>query len=626
MASNVIYNNFTSGMVDDDCRRLVGTELYANSARKIENAVPLTTGGIKLREGLTAIINAEGYERIIPFSVSETKYYAVLIKPKKQGIPASIKIVSFSDAFTAVDDNNTFDVIDGWDSEELKNVIYTQDNRYLILCEENHQPVVIDSGEYNPNGPSRWICKPIELNRECNKTDKNSSEIIYFDYNGLFTEKGQFPSYCAFISGQLWMASTKSKPYMVWVSRPFDIFNFQDVEYYEEEDVKKASEDYLAAINENRTVITYHMAKDDAGTASEENANYKKESVTSTSASTSFTTLSTTWYIKKRHEAVEGVAVNYSWELESTDIEVINKGEIPMKWEEHITADCAMVLPLGTSRNSMVNWISTSSYIYMGTSSSESMADTSMTALNPSVRSVSEYGSMRYKQVANGNNNIYFIQSGGMSIMTVKYGYYGNEFNNITNICHSMFRDHGGIKRIVWQRVPEPRLYAILNDGNMAVLCDNGSGEVKAWCLWTFGDGNRIDDIAVIDTENGQDVYLMHTSKDGTKRIGILDGKVYYDFESYAIIADVVTNFIDSQSTVPNKKSSTEFYVDSLNTPFKIGQENTALGSPLSQYEGGKLVRVFSNTYPKDSFSINIRSVKGNPFRIIAIIASVEVY
>ena len=80
MANRVTYNNFSSGVIDPEMRRMVNSEIYGSSASVMENVYPSSTGGFRLRDGLVKCGSEDSsLIRIIPFCISETEMYLILI-------------------------------------------------------------------------------------------------------------------------------------------------------------------------------------------------------------------------------------------------------------------------------------------------------------------------------------------------------------------------------------------------------------------------------------------------------------------------------------------------------------------------------------------------------------------
>ena len=82
--SDVPYLDFRYGMVSERLRRRSDLSMYSNSAEKIENMVPLRTGGLKQREGLKyKCLCSHTIARVVPLSVSDDKNFLVCFTSDK---------------------------------------------------------------------------------------------------------------------------------------------------------------------------------------------------------------------------------------------------------------------------------------------------------------------------------------------------------------------------------------------------------------------------------------------------------------------------------------------------------------------------------------------------------------
>ena len=147
---------------------------------------------------------------------------------------------------------------------------------------------------------------------------------------------------------------------------------------------------------------------------------------------------------------------------------------------------------------------------------------------------------------------------------------------------------------MVWQRIPEPRLYVRTSDepNMLYVLCYDADYSVNAWCKWTFE--NEIKNICVVDTEDGQKVVVLYNGY-----VCAFKEKTYTDYASTtAFIPVVVTNNLDSYNYMAYGKRTYVINADTDGTSFSA--------------------RSFSPSYPTRSSVIPCRSVKGQLSRIEA--------
>ena len=658
-------NNFTQGMVSRKARRLYSSELLASSASEMENVVPQTTGGFRIRPGLRLIYTLPSARKIVPICRSEDTYALVNMRT---GEEAAFNVVHFSDRISA----DMTDVENNWKSPyiepgsgdawtafteaQMRLVRYAQTEKSLYLAERDHRPVVIEL-----SGASESVEGFVPddergayaLDQEGHKL---ASKAIY-DYDGLFTESGKYPSFVTVCAGRLWFANSRQKTQFLWASRPFDYDNFQDDEMYLTLDDSATLEQYLSSISQQGKVsrcfprdridhtqgaeheysITDYnwnlgsVSEYDQNGQENPSAEYKVEKTVSTDTNSGYTMTTWSFYVKHSeyqtvHGQSEPTRIGYTWSFLETWY-VAEELERTYVSDTTVTSDCAMHLEVGSDRNDSVAFIAVSGDIYVGSVSSEFMMERSIDATNAHISRIGSFGSDPKVQVAVGNNNIYYAETGRKGIRTVKYGYYGPEFSRISAKCPELFEAR--IREMFWQRVPHPHLYVILEDGTMAVLCEDGSGNVSAWAHWTFsnpdGQQKTIISGAVLDNENGQDVYLL----DSDGHVYLLDDTLYED-DGEAIHCRVRGNFIDSAGASFYFKSAVRYCVDSIGTPFCIGQEGNEL-SPVdadtAQEHENDMVRIGAWNSGTDSFrwEITNESSLGSNFEILSVSIEMEV-
>lgn len=609
MSSSILVNNFSSGILSKKARRLVDAQLYNNSATLMNNVVPVVTGGFRIRPSVKLITNVGiEYVRIIPFVISENEYYLLAFKPK------ILNILSFSAASSIIKNDNNFFTTEYENREDILALKYAQDFERIILVNKNHTPFVITKTDLG------FSAKNIELETKTSKYSKDANgnkTYNVYNYEGLFTSKGQYPSCVTFCSNRLWFASSVNNPFRLWASRPFEWNNFQEVDYYETLDSTTTVDDYLEAISGETQKVQYFI--DEAGTEEvndEKLANYKIITAKSADLTTGFTMITKTIYKKTKSVSTEQIV----WTYLSTKTETKSFDDAKTIWKEVITSECSMHLDVGSSNNDTICWINTNENIYVGTSSSEYYMSKDINAQNCSIQKISSYGSELSTEVESGNSSIFYVQTGGKSVRSLSYSAYeGTKNSDITFLCSDIFVSK--IKEIYWQRVPEQRMYCVMNDGTLNVLINDG-GNISAWAIWQLNTSLKIISMAVLDTENGQDAYVLLDNGD----LCLLDKSDFKDITSEGvgeIKCAVVSNYIDSSSTINLKKKVVKYWVDSMGTSFKICQEGKTPSAP--RIIDNTLTMCSNYTTPTESFSFRIENNGISNFIILALVLELEV-
>ena len=598
--SNIFVNSFVNGVISPFARRFVTSSIYNNSASVMENVLPLNTGGFRLRNGMEKVSVKEDAKRILPLFLGDNGSYLVILETRK---------------LTLMDLN---DPLYEWSSatiyteETISKLNYTQDYEKMILVCEDCVPYILKKEL------TGFTFKPIELDKRCNYKNEEG-EAIEFDYKGLFTTEGNYPSIAAFCSNRLWFASSKSSPYKLWASRPFEYANFQDIDFYEEIDETGTAEEYLDAIVEKVTT-TYWLSYYDGELSNQvtdnpsiNNSNYKLEQSDSKDPTTGYITTLKKIFKKTKlgeHEQTEH-ATHYWKFLETKQSMTESETKIKYKYNSTITASCAMVFEVGSDTLDTIKWISVSDNIYIGTATSEYYIPKEITPLSPFIAKVSSNGSNG--KIAQGKNLVFYVQDKNIRALNYNQNQ-GISDSSINALCQHLFQS--GIKELQWQRIDTPYLYALLNNGEMAVFClEEG---INSWTsLKTNGE---IKSIAVIE----KDVFFIVKRESGTFIEKFTEG-VYVDNGNYKINAKVVSNFVDDANTIAMKKSVSEFFVDSYGTPFKIGTKGATLEQKKEYNKNSELAKVTAFTKVSDSFSWEIENIEFENFIILALVLKMEV-
>ena len=203
------------------------------------------------------------------------------------------------------------------------------------------------------------------------------------------------------------------------------------------------------------------------------------------------------------------------------------------------TESSALQLDMASDRDETISWLaSNGDAIFVGTASSEWAMSSGITALSPTISHMVTFGSAPFLQACYGGRNIFYVQSGGKRLRTIYSSSGGMGFGELTYQCSDILSS--GVKEMAWQRVPEPRLYCVLKDGTIAVLCYDADYDINAWCLWK--SELKFRSVAVIDTSEGQAVLLLADDAEGNRLLLETEEGVFTDDSGHAFIARVRTN------------------------------------------------------------------------------------
>lgn len=617
MATVLTFNDFRYGMVSEYMRRRSDLQIYQNSASLIENAVPIRTGGVRLRPGMKHQIDLTDKKalRIIPVVISVREHYLVVICIGKLFIYG----LGLSGAYENISGEG---FVVPYTSSEIPEIQIAHNYEMLILVHRNHPPLVIEKGS-----TGGWNAGTIVLdtstdayNYTYDEDGNESKASVEYDYEGLFT-KNNYPSVAAFHSSRLWLGASNEHPYRMWASKPFEYTNFQTEDYYNYLDESVSVEQYMDALKGSGE--TQELLEDGA---------YCWRVSKTVDPNSGVVTVVSAVYLWDAGSASIGKLVGHR----EYDPETDTWGDIifdeadwtysysytkPVyKLDTVVREDSAMMLDMASDRDETISWLAANGdYIFVGTASSEWVMPSSITALSPVITKIASYGSAPYLQSCYGVKNIFYVQSGGKRMRSI-YTTGGVAFQELTYQCSDILS--AGVKEMAWQRVPEPRLYCVLGDGSLAVLCYDEDYGINAWCVWK--SSLKFRSVAVIDDEEGQEVFFLADREDGKiSAVSIEDG-LFTDDEDYSFSARVRTNNLDSTETQLYTKKSFRVAADSMHTKFTANMNDRA---PARAYDYNKdLVVLWNWTQPTDNgLRAEFKSVPNEDMVLLSVMVETEV-
>ena len=230
------------------------------------------------------------------------------------------------------------------------------------------------------------------------------------------------------------------------------------------------------------------------------------------------------------------------------DVETVTRNEYVVR------EDSALQLEVGASRNDRILWMSSmGSNIIVGTASGEWIMNGAINGLTQSIFQVSSYGSAGVRPVSAGSDTI-FVQMGGKRVRSYVGASDGYSSPDMSYACDELLSR--GVVAMAWRRIPEPTLYCVLSDGTLAVLFYDRLYGLQGWSEWTFA--GQVEDVCVIDTEEGQRTFIMIQRGDKTyieyfRDVDPLDsaGYVYVDR-----LGDQDIQYVSRMTTNPYERTS----------------------------------------------------------------------
>ena len=522
--SKIFANDFSYGESSKKIYGRIDLEVYGKSVSKLENFFPMLQGGVCRRPGTVEILNSiSSNTRVIPYVYSADSAYLILLSHRNLKIVKNGQIIHESDSV--------------YNESELFEIQFSQNWDSLFLAHRNYPLKVlthigIDSFMYG-------------------SLDVDTDE----DHKDLFKGITNYPGCVSFYANRLWLASSISEPYSIWISEPLIAHKRIGFRLFDliEEKVKEVKEPPWPKGWEEDNSLVY-----------------------------------------------EEKTIN----------------------DKVITPSNSLKLVVGTSSNDRIEWLCSSTYMIVGTASSEWVIPPTINAQQYSISQVSGYGSAPI-QALMSNNEILYIQSDHKRLRT--YGYSQQSGSLSYDLTYTS--DHilsSGVVEMCWRRVPEPMAFFVLKSGDMAILSYNKMYNQQAWSIVSI-DG-VIESVCVLDSSDGQQVYIL-TNRKSVRRLERLSEEYTVDLSGTQNIpfkSTLITNPYESRTSLGAIKRGWEVMIKLLDSgSFMAG----FVGAPLEKGIQDKLGNYKVNLYnPLNSnLQLKIDSVNNEPLNILAILTNLEV-
>ncbi len=195
--------------------------------------------------------------------------------------------------------------------------------------------------------------------------------------------------------------------------------------------------------------------------------------------------------------------------------------------------DSALQLTLASDDQSRICWLSTTKGLLLGTSEGEWTLDSSdgsgLSASNACFSRQSSVGSEN-KEAYSVENSIFYVQRGGKRLREISYKL---ESDGYTSTDTSLLAEHlfeSGVKEWAVQRGGSSHVWALMNDGSVAVLTTNISQQVTAWQRMSFG-GDEVLHVTTLPNTTSLDdeVWFVIKRSNGIAIEQICGDEIYMD-------------------------------------------------------------------------------------------------
>lgn len=277
------------------------------------------------------------------------------------------------------------------------------------------------------------------------------------------------------------------------------------------------------------------------------------------------------------------------------------------------TDDAAVAYQLAAAQQNPIQWIETLLTLIAGTSGGEHVVSSGngeepLTPSNVAVRDPAAYGS-EFFQAVKVENAIIFLQRQGRRIRELR------DVNNLPNnlsggaIDLCLLAEHlttVGIRQLAYARLPDPTLYAVLGNGQMAVMTYDRDQNVNGWARF-FTDGSY-ESVAALPGATSDTVYVTvkRTINGVTKRyVEVFTAETITPFSW--VHMDSAKTFTGPLTTVTGLD-----HLEGKTVAVVAGGDGHVVGDPYSS-DAAKIITVSggSITLPSEELFIRV----GLPYR-----------
>lgn len=210
-----------------------------------------------------------------------------------------------------------------------------------------------------------------------------------------------------------------------------------------------------------------------------------------------------------------------------------------------------IIRSIATGPVNKVQWMLGLARLIIGTSGAESVArsssfDEPMTPTNFSIKDASTYGSADLQGVKIDREG-YFIQRSKKRAYVLAYSVEANDYVSQEISRYNPTILNAGVTICAVQRIPDTRIWNVMDDGTVVCLTYEKTEDVIAWT--TFETDGFVEDVVVLPNVDGDDVYfIMRRTINGvTKRYR---ERLSYDSEAMGGTNNYIADSFKEQDVV----------------------------------------------------------------------------
>ena len=540
---NLIKNNFTSGELSPHIWMRTDLSQFRNGAKAVENMLPIIEGGIKKRGGTRLLRVEQDAIRIIPFIVSHSKNYLIVLRPNLMNILDSegTLIRTFSTSYT---------------KEQIPDINFCQSRYNLWLVHSNHPISWIRCSEDFSNWAYdrfTYSVPPLEETATPTLTLKSSEMNV-----GKTTT----------LTASIYAAHTANKQYIVgdicylfganWTMKyyrclvdhmnqvPKDEYatttdpETGDIIYTETVYWQKITPEEAVAFNSS-IVGKYIFISSGVIRGARVISGIQVTGEILVKLSANVEAIARSWTIK---EPIFNETYGYPRAITYFQQRLVLAGS--KKYPNYIwlsrTGDESNFLTttqdgdsftVAASSEQLSNVLHLSQsrgiVVFCGGSELTINAQNSLSPTNANILEHTAYGTVQTIKPIKVGSELLFVQRGAERVRTLVYDYTtdGLVSNELSVLASHIGEEGGGFKEFSYQQEPDSVIWFVMNNGKLATLTLDREQSVISWARHDIG--GKVISIASLPSTTGADKVYFLVNRDGIVQIEQLQENLLLD-------------------------------------------------------------------------------------------------
>lgn len=540
---NLIKNNFTSGELSPHIWLRTDLSQFRNGAKAVENMLPIIEGGIKKRGGTKLLRVEQDAIRIIPFIVSHSKNYLIVLRPNLMNILDSegTLIRTFSTSYT---------------KEQIPDINFCQSRYNLWLVHSNHPISWIRCSEDFSNWAYdrfTYSVPPLEETATPTLTLKSSEMNV-----GKTTT----------LTASIYAAHTANKQYIVgdicylfganWTMKyyrclvdhmnqvPKDEYatttdpETGDIIYTETVYWQKITPEEAVAFNSS-IVGKYIFINSGVIRVDRFISGIQVTGEILVKLSANVEAIARSWTIK---EPIFNETYGYPRAITYFQQRLVLAGS--KKYPNYIwlsrTGDESNFLTttqdgdsftVAASSEQLSNVLHLSQsrgiVVFCGGSELTINAQNSLSPTNANILEHTAYGTVQTIKPIKVGSELLFVQRGAERVRTLVYDYTtdGLVSNELSVLASHIGEEGGGFKEFSYQQEPDSVIWFVMNNGKLATLTLDREQSVISWARHDIG--GKVISIASLPSTTGADKVYFLVNRDGIVQIEQLQENLLLD-------------------------------------------------------------------------------------------------